>query len=87
MHGAIQKPQNPTVCWRSTVQLDPFLNRYGLGTARDALQRYATMTFEDLFPDSPDGHPNVDNSATSKTLDEVQDLVWRSNPATIVNIG
>jgi Protein of unknown function (DUF4239) len=59
------------------VQLDTLLRRYGpeAEPARDALQRYATMTSEDLFPDSPDRHPNVDNSATLRTLDEVQDLV------------
>ena len=59
------------------VQLDTLLRRYGpeAGTARDALQRYATMTSENLFPDSPDRHPDVDNTATLKTLDEVQDLV------------
>ena len=59
------------------VQLDTLLRRYGpeAGTARDALQRYATMTSENLFPDSPDRRPDVDNTATLKTLDEVQDLV------------
>ncbi len=65
------------------VQLDTLLGRYGpeAGTAQDELKRYATMKREDLFPDNSDGKRSVDNAATLKTLDAVQDLVLalRSN--------
>ena len=64
------------------VQLDTLLRRYGpeAETARDALQQYATMTSDDLFPDRPNEHTNVDNPATLKSLDDVQERLLALKP-------
>ena len=66
------------------IQLDTLLRRYGpeARTARDALKQFVTMTSEDLFPDSPDIRANVDDPATLKSLDDVQDLVLALKPST-----
>ena len=65
------------------VQLDTLLRRYGpdAGTARDALRQFATMTSADLFPDSLDRRANVDDPATLKSLNDVQDLVLALRPS------
>jgi hypothetical protein len=57
------------------MRLDTLLRRYGpeSGPVRDALQRYAAMKVEDLFPSNT--RPNVDNPATLKMLDHVEDLI------------
>ena len=64
------------------IRLDTLLRRYGpeANAIRDALQRYATLKFEDLFPNRPDGKPNVDNPATAKVLDDVEDLILALRP-------
>lgn len=65
------------------IRLDALLRRYGpeADGARDALRRYTTMKLEDLFPNRQDGKPKVDNPATVKVLDEVQDLILGLKPA------
>jgi hypothetical protein len=64
------------------IRLDRLLRRYGpeTGGARDDLQRYAAMKFDDLFPSGTGGKPNVDNRATLETMEHVQDAVLTLRP-------
>jgi hypothetical protein len=64
------------------MRLDALLRRYGpeANAIRDVLQRYTTLKFEDLFPNRSDGKAKVDNPATAKVLDDVQDLILALRP-------
>ncbi|HTR18114.1 MAG TPA: hypothetical protein VMI52_13920 [Acetobacteraceae bacterium] len=64
------------------IQLDRVLRRYGpeADAARDALQHYTTMKFDDLFPQEMNKKPSMDNPASLKTLEQVQDLVSALKP-------
>lgn len=64
-------------------QLDTLLRRYGPETApiREVLQRFAAMKLDDLFTGKPDGKRNVDNPATAKVFDEVEDRILALKPA------
>jgi hypothetical protein len=76
------RTENVTQLASDITQLNVLLERYGPETtrARDALQRYAAMKFEDLFPSKPDHRPNIDNPATRKVLEEAQDLILALRP-------
>jgi hypothetical protein len=64
------------------IRLDRLLRRYGpeAGTAREGLQRYVAMKFDDLFPGGTYGKPNVDNRATLETMEHVQDSILALRP-------
>jgi hypothetical protein len=64
------------------IRLDRLLRRFGreADAARDGLQRYAEMKFDDLFPGGTGGKPNVDNSATLETMERVQDAILALRP-------
>ena len=64
------------------IRMDRLLRRYGpeADGAREALQRYVTMKFDDLFPQKPEGKPNVDNTATVEMLEHVQEMILALRP-------
>ena len=64
-------------------QLDALLRRYGPETEpiREDLRRFAAMKFEDLFADDPEGKHKVDNPATAKVFDAVEDRIVALKPA------
>ena len=64
------------------IRLDMLLRRYGpeAEAARNALQRYTTMKFDDLFSNGAGRKSNVDNPATLKILDDVQDRILVLKP-------
>ena len=63
-------------------QLDALLRRYGPEATpiRELLQRFTAMKLDDLFAGKPDGKHNVDNPATAKILDEVEDRIVALKP-------
>jgi len=65
------------------VRMDGLLRRYGPETAaiRTALQRYTGASLEDLFSNGGGTKQNVDNPATAKLLDDVQDRILALTPA------
>ncbi|MCX7306525.1 MAG: hypothetical protein NTZ72_00635 [Afipia sp.] len=58
-------------------QLDALLRRYGPETEpiREELRRFTAMKFEDLFVDDPEGKHKVENPATDKVFDGVEDRI------------
>lgn len=64
------------------IQMDLLLRRYGpeADVARDSLRRYTAMKLNDLFPDGRDRTPNMDNPATFKILEQVQDAIFALSP-------
>ena len=64
------------------IRLDHLLRRYGPGAdaARVALRRYTAMKFDDLFPQGRNKKPNVDNPATYKMLEHVEDMILTLRP-------
>ncbi len=65
------------------VRLDELLRRYGAeaDAIRGSLQGFAAMKFQDLFSNGVAMKRNVDNPATDKVLDDVQDRILALKPA------
>jgi hypothetical protein len=65
------------------VRMDRLLRRYGpeADGARKALQRYLAMKFDDLFPETTERKPNLDNPATVEMLEHVQDMMLALKPS------
>ncbi len=76
--------RNATVSLLSSnvSQLDTLLRRYGpeADPIRENLQRFAALKFEDLFAEDPTGKHKVDNPATAKVFDEVEDRIVALKP-------
>ncbi|MEA2783516.1 MAG: hypothetical protein QOK29_5060 [Rhodospirillaceae bacterium] len=64
------------------IRIDRLLRQYGpeADLARDALQRYTAMKLDDMFPEGADRKPHVDNPATLKMLEHVQDVILALKP-------
>ena len=71
-----------TLLSADVIRLDQLLLRYGAEAeaARDALQQYAAMKADDLFPAEPGRVPNVDNPTTVETLDRIEDIMLALQP-------
>ncbi len=76
--------RNATVSLLSSniSQLDELLRRYGpeADGIRDMLKRFTAMKLDDLFSDPAGGKHSVDNPATAKLFNEVEDRILALKP-------
>jgi len=80
-HAEMRRERGTRIC-AGIIRLDRLLRRYGPGAdaVRFALRRYAMMKLDDLFPQGAGKKPNVDNPATIKMLEHVQDMILTLRP-------
>jgi hypothetical protein len=64
------------------ISLDRLLGRYGpeARDIRELLRRYTEAKLRDLFPESSNRAPNLENSATISSLEELQNKVLALTP-------